>query len=232
VTAMLQDMTLNKVTKRLLMMFLVLLLLFLLALSARTGVSYVAQYRAHTAVTFWQQSLNNKPSLSQWQDMLDLVETMLVFDDKNPELLNVRGRLYFYRARNMADSVKESLQDYKHAMVDYRAVIGMRPAWPYAYLSLLYSKVLSNELDAEMIHSLLRVIQLSPWEKASVSDTVKAAVFVWPSLDTKTQQLVRSYLLQVSDKRKGEFRSALKESQLSDYFCKNIANNNVTYFCH
>jgi hypothetical protein len=213
------------------MILTVILLLIFLIFALRVGVSYVVQYRANTAVYLWQQSLDNRPTLNEWQDTLGLVETMLAFDDKNPELLNVRGRLYFYRARNMAESVKKSLQDYKHAMVDYRAVIALRPAWPHGYLNLLYSKMLANEVDAEMRHSLLSLIKLAPWEKATLIDTVKAAVFAWASLDVKGKQVVKSYLLSVSDKRKGEVRLALSDSHYQAYFCKQIVKGETVALC-
>lgn len=226
-----QSIAVCKGLKRIWMMFVIILLLILLGFSARAGVSYVVQYRAHAAINLWQKSLDNKPSLAVWQDMLDSVKGMLDVDAGNPVLYNVQARLYFYRARNMDVSAQQSSQDYKQAMQGYRTVIAARPAWPYAYLSLLYSKILAHELDAEMVHSLLSVIKLSPWEKASLSDTVKAAVFVWSSLDAESRQIVKSYLLRVSDKRKGEVVLALKESRLTEYFCKNIAKNEAVSVC-
>jgi len=214
------------------MIFFVILLLVFLVFALRTGVSYVVQYRANAVVYSWQQSLDKRPTLNEWQDTLGLVEAMLAFDDKNPELLNVRGRLYFYRAQNMTKSVKESLQDYKHAMVDYRAVIALRPAWPHGYLNLLYSKMLANEVDAEMHHSLLSLIKLAPWEKATLLDTVKASIFAWASLDVKSKQVVKSYLLSVSEKRKGEVSLALKDNHYKAYFCKQIVKGETVALCH
>jgi len=213
------------------MIFTAILLLIFLAFGLRTGVSYVVHYRTDTTIYLWQQSLDNRPSLHEWQDRLDLLETILAFDDENPDLLNVRGRLYFYRAKNMAESVKKSLRDYKQAMVDYRAVIALRPAWPYGYLNLLYSKMLANEVDAEMRHSLLSLIKLGPWEKATLVDTVKAAVFAWPSLDVKSKRIVKSYLLSVSDKRKGELRLALSDSHYRAYFCQKIVKGETVALC-
>jgi len=213
------------------MIFSVILLCGFLVFSLRTGVSYVVQYRTNAAIYVWQQSLAKKPSLNEWQDMLDSVEDMLVFDDKNPELLNVRGLLYFYRARNMPESVQKSLQDYKHAMVDYRAVIALRPAWPYGYHNLLYSKMLANEVDAEMHHSLLNLIKLAPWEKATLLDTVKASVFAWASLDVQSRKVVKSYLLSVSDKRQGEVRLALSDRRYQAYFCKQIVKGETVALC-
>jgi len=217
--------------KRIWMMLTIVILLVLIGFSSRTGVSYVVQYRAHAAIDLWQQSPDKRPTLSVWQDMLGLVEGMLAFDINNADLQNALARLYFYRARNMDASVEQSLQDYKQAKVGYRAVITLRPTWPYGYLNLLYSKIFAGELDVEVRASLLNLIRLSPWEKNTLSDTVKVAVFVWPHLDKKSQSVVRTYLLLASEKRKGEVALALKESQLKDRFCQNIVTGETISVC-
>ncbi len=227
-----QNIVLCKGLQRIWMMLAIIILLVLLGFAARAGVSYIVQYRAHTSLDFWQESLDHKPSLDEWQAMLDSVSSMINFDAGNPALQNARARLYYYRAANMGESKQQSIQYYKLALEGYRVVIVLRPAWPYGYLNLLYSKILLNELDAEMIHSLLSVIKLSPWEKASLSSTVKAAVFVWSSLDVKSQKIVKPYLLRVLDKRKAEVVTALKESQLTGYFCKEVVKGEDVVLCH
>jgi len=217
--------------KRIGMMILITVLLVLIVFSARAGVSYVVQYRTHAALDHWQKSPDKRPTLNAWQGMLDSVKEMLAFDAKNADLQNALARLYFYRAGNMDSSAKQSLQDYKQAIAGYRTVIALRPSWPYGYLNLLYNKVFVGELDAEMRDSLLHLIQLSPWEKNTLSDTVKVAVFVWPGLDKQSQQAVKSYLLLTSEKRKGEVVRALKESQLKDRFCQQIARGQAMSVC-
>jgi len=222
------DNTSSKGLKPIGMLFAVIFLLVLLVFSLRLGVSYVVQYRAYAAIFHWQQS---KPSLNDWQGMFDSVNGMLSLDTENAELLNVRGRLYFYRAKNMDESSQQSLQDYKHAMVDYRAVIALRPTWPHGFHNLLYTKVATNELDAEMRHSLLSLIKLGPWEKATLTDTVKAAVFAWYSLDVPSKNIVKSYVLSASEKRKGEVRIALKDKHYHAYFCKEIVKGEAVSLC-
>jgi len=217
--------------KRIGMMIVIAVFLVLIVFSARAGVSYVVQYRTHAALDLWQQSPDKKPTLDTWQGMLDSLKGMLAFDAKNADLQNALARLYFYRAGNMDSSAKQSLQDYKQAIAGYRTVITLRPSWPYGYLNLLYNKVFVGELDAEMRDSLLHLIQLSPWEKNTLSDTVKVAVFVWPHLDKQSQRVVRSYLLLTSEKRKGEVALALKESQLKDRFCQQIAAGKAMNVC-
>lgn len=220
-----------KGSKRVWMMFAVVVLLVLIVFSTRAGVSYVVQYRAHAAIDLWQQSSDKQPSLGVWQGMLNSVEGMLPFDMNNADLQSALARLYFYRARNMDASVKQSLQDYQQAILGYRTVITLRPAWPYGYLNLLYSKIFVGELDAEMRHSLLHLIQLSPWEKNTLSDIVKVAVFVWPYLDKESQEVVRSYLLLASEKRKGQVMLALRGKPLKERFCQKIMIGEVSSLC-
>ncbi|PCH54270.1 MAG: hypothetical protein COC22_00505 [Flavobacteriaceae bacterium] len=217
--------------KRIWIMCAIVVLLVLIVFSVRAGVSYVVQYRAHAAIDLWQQSPDKQPRLNAWQDMLSSVEKALVFDVKNADLQSALARLYFYRASNMNASTQQALQYYKQAMWHYRTVITLRPAWPYGYLNFLFGKIIVGELDAEMRQSLLHLIQLSPWEKNTLSDTVKVAVFVWPHLDKKSQQVVRPYLLLAADKRKDQVILALQEKSLKERFCKQIVMAKLSRLC-
>ncbi len=213
------------------MMLAIIILLLLIAFAARAGLSYVAQYRVNAAIDGWQLSLNKKSSLDDWQNMLSSLETMLEFDGRNPDLHNAKARLYAYRAARIDTDRGQRSEDYKQAMQGYRTVIALRPAWPYGYVNLLYAKVFNGELDAEMQHSLLRAIKLSPWEKNTLPDIVKVAVFVWPGLDMQSKKITKAYLLQASEKRRGEFEKALISSQLKDYFCQTIVKTDRLTLC-
>ena len=213
------------------MMVAIIILLLLIGFSARAGLSYVAQYRVNAAIDRWQLSSDKKTSLSDWQNLFASLETMLAIDGGNPDLHNAKARLYAYRAGKIDTDSGQRSEDYKQAMQGYRTVIALRPAWPYGYVNLLYAKVFNGELDAEMQHSLLRAIKLSPWEKNTLPDIVKVAVFVWPSLDMESKKVAKAYLLEASEKRRGEFEKALKSSQLKDYFCQTIVKTDRLTLC-
>ena len=227
-----QEAALRKQPKRIgIMIVCIIFLLLLIGFAGRTGMSYVVQYRINAAVDLWQQSADKEPTPDVWQDMRDSVERALFFDQNNPELHFSLARLYFYRASSMDKTSKKSSQNYQQAMIGFRTVITLRPVWAYGYMNLLYAKISVGEMDAEMRQSLRQLIKLAPWEENTLSDIVKAAVYVWSYLDAQSQSVVKTYLIQVSEPRKGEVMLVLKAMHLKDRFCQQIVKGETITLC-
>ena len=205
------------------MMAAIIILLILIALAARAGVSYIVQYRGHAAVNaWWKQPVDKQPSLVVWKDMLNSVDRTLSFDPKNPDLYEVKGRIYYYRA-NFLEQEKRKKHDYfDKAKASFQQVTQLRPTWPYGYLNLLFTKLMIQEFDGEMNQSLQHLIHIGPWEKAVLSDLVKVILYTWPNLNVESKEVAKKYLQLVAEKRTGELRRVLKDENLKRAFCKDV----------
>lgn len=204
--------------------FIVLVLLYLIIFSARSGLSYISQYRLHATIDGWQKGEGDQPSLTGWQEMESMAVEALGSDSTNPDLHNALGRLYDYRGIAMSGPDQQRIEYAKKATVQYRQVIRLRPTWPYGYFNLMNSKAGIGALDAEFRQTLLRLIELAPWEENTLPGIVQVSTYAWPYLDIKSRIPIKEYLLLAAEKRMADVRKALRKKKLTVIFCAVIAH--------
>jgi len=206
-----------------LILVMIAVLAALIMFSARSGLSYIAQYRLHAAIDSWIKNSDQKPLLNEWQEMQSMAADALAADTSNPDLHNGLGRLHEYRASSMALSKQESLQQMQHAIQHYRQVILLRPAWPYGYLNLVSSKARIGALDTEFSQSLLQLVKRAPWERNTLPAIVEYSTYAWPHLQKGTRTQLQPYLLQAAEKRTKDVKKSLQQTNLLNFFCSIIA---------
>ena len=197
----------------------VTLLLWLAAESLIAGYSYVTQYRVNIRVTGWSQAGAEAPSAETVQELKASAQAALFWDDANPDLLMALGRLYNFQAARPGTSADQQSLLRAEAMDYLRQLIRLRPAWPYGYLNLAWSKVYASEFDAEFEAVLIRLVLLGRWEEKVMPLIIQFAAYGWQYISVDARAMLRPYLQEMGEVDPVTVKWALSQIHSVDYFC-------------
>ncbi|MFQ5519151.1 MAG: hypothetical protein ACE5E3_04025 [Mariprofundus sp.] len=191
-----------------------IVLLLLMIISVHSGISYVAQYRVHSAIDQWQEK-GTTPATDEWQALHDSVEE----DGSNVDAVNALGRLYDFRSSSMSLNKNERNRFGQLAAEQYLKVTRLRPAWPYGWMNLALVKAQTGEIDEQFRHALLQLLKLGAWEHNTLPEIIRLSLFAWPYLSLEERKPLLDYYLVAQMQRKGDVHKALKGSDRLLVYC-------------
>ncbi|MAY43403.1 MULTISPECIES: hypothetical protein [unclassified Neptuniibacter] len=151
------------------------------------GVGDMYGYKVRYALDDWQTQ-EELPLLGQVNSALANVDEALSWEGSNPEYIELKGRLLYYRALvNGLD--KDSLSDLREAKKLHLRAIELRPNWPYSWANLVLMKSYLKEFDDDYDKALSRAVRYGPWEQSVHLTLSHAAALSWVSLSLEQKHV-------------------------------------------
>ena len=148
---------------------------------------FIADLSAHPArakLEVWGQD-QRLPQPQEIEALLGRVETALRWVPGSSAYLELKGRLYYYRAMAENDRpvhTRAYLIASKHA---YTRASEQRPQWPYNWASIVLIKAHLGELDATFDEALDRALSFGPWEGGVHIALTQAGLMRWSELSER-----------------------------------------------
>lgn len=144
------------------------------------GIGDIYGYKVRYALDDWQTQ-EGLPLLEQVNSALIDVDGALSWEADNPEYIELKGRLLYYRALvNGLD--EEGFADLREAKALHLRAVELRPHWPYSWANLVLMKSYLEEFDDDYDKALSSAVRYGPWEQSVHLTLSHAAARSWVSL--------------------------------------------------
>lgn len=144
-------------------------------------------YKVRYVTSQWQDS-GTLPELSEIEMALSDADAALNWEAGNPEYLELKARVLYYRALVVGMSAG-GLVDVAMAKALHLEAIALRPRWPYSWANLVLMKSYLNEFDEEYQHALSQAIRFGPWEQSVHITLAQAGAISWGMLSREQKRL-------------------------------------------
>ena len=151
------------------------------------GMGDLYGYKVRYALEQWQEK-PAFPSVEEVAVTLADVDSALRWEGDNPEYVELKGRVLYYRALVVGFN-EQGLVDIAEAKALHQKAISLRPRWPYSWANLVLVKAYLNEFDEEYHQALISAVTYGPWEKSVHLTLAHAAALSWPSLSLEQKRL-------------------------------------------
>jgi hypothetical protein len=125
-------------------------------------------------------------------------ERALKLDADNPDHHDRAGRILMGMVDHYPLGSRERGQILDTARQHLLKLTQARPAWPYGWIDLaLTDQMIGPEHHEELLHALVRAVELGPWEQRVQHAAATLTVLAWPALDAAQRRvLVHSVVYQ------------------------------------
>ena len=144
-------------------------------------------YKVRYVTSQWQNS-GTLPELNEIEIALSDADTALNWEAGNPEYLELKARVLYYRALVVGMSAG-GLVDVALAKMLHLEAIALRPRWPYSWANLVLMKSYLREFDDEYHHALVQAVRFGPWEQSVHITLAQAGAISWGALSREQKRL-------------------------------------------
>lgn len=103
------------------------------------------------------------PTAEDFDQAFDTLDTALLLDGNNPDLMELGGALEELKALRAVGAGRES--HYRNALSWYRQSLAQRPNWPYARAKVVRVHLLLNQLGPELADDMTAFMRVGAWER-------------------------------------------------------------------
>ena len=181
------------------------------------GMGDLYGYNVRYATAQWQKR-SELPSADEVSAVLSDVDSALGWESGNPEYLELKARVLYYRAliTNMSD---DGLADIAAAKALHLQAIQLRPRWPYSWANLVLMKSYLNEFDEEYQEALSNAVRFGPWEQSVHLTLSHAAALSWASLTKEQKRVYAGNIERGIIRNMGSIRSTIDAYQKRSPIC-------------
>ncbi len=167
---------------------LIIILLLAAVIATRSGVADFYAYSPRQHLALWQKS-NKLPSEEKLNAELSKIRTAIEWQQNRAEYRDIEALLLYYQALHhfKANDPSGFQQSTIEAIESYRQATVKRPNWPYSWSNLALMKSAINQFDQEYEQSLIKAVELGPWENAVNLSVAEAGLRGWATLSPSTQ---------------------------------------------
>ncbi|WP_067869653.1 hypothetical protein [Neptuniibacter marinus] len=174
-------------------------------------------YKVRYALERWQDT-SVLPQLQEVSDVLADSNRALSWEARNPEYVELKGRVLYYRALALGLD-DQGLVDISRAKTLHQQALELRPRWPYSWANLVLMKSYLKEFDEEYHQALINSLKFGPWEKSVHLTLSHAAALSWRALSLEQKRLFAKNIERGIVRNMPEIRSILSVYNRKSSIC-------------
>lgn len=175
--------TAKPVTRRLLLLLVLLASLVLVYCGSRLLLADIASYQAQSFLDDWARK-GKEPDSQAWQIAHDAAQrAVALYPGSNGEYHERLGRVLQWQQFRQPFGAAAAEPSRRAALEAFRAASQARPTWPYNWTALAYAKLYLLEFDDEFARALQQAHHYGP-DRIGINQTLaEIGFFVWPHLN-------------------------------------------------
>jgi hypothetical protein len=162
---------------------------FALWQAGRRGLADMASLRANADLMAWAQA-GKVPSFERWDRAEESLRAAQRLAPGDAAMHDRLARAYEVVAVSPAvGASRDTYLDY--ALLHFRQVTSMRPAWPYAWMGVATQSYRLGRVNDELFGALARAMRYGPWEPGVQLGASEIGLALWDRLDPPLREQVR-----------------------------------------
>lgn len=183
----------------------------------------IYSYKVRHVIEKWQVE-QYIPQQDETITLINNIDTALFWESNNPDYLELKARILYYRAIAQGLSDK-GLEDIRQAKELHKKAIKLRPLWPYSYANLVLMKALLGEFDSEYSRALSKAVKLGPWEPSVNLTLAQAAAISWHYIMPAERQIHAQNIQLGIERNLVRIKAILENYQQKAIICTYLRRN-------
>jgi len=189
------------------------------------GVADVLAERAHNEM---------QPVITPvvWTNTRDTLLWALRLEPRNPKILEMLGKVYYWQANKMETNVATQLAARRQALAYFSLATEQRPLSAYLWINVVTLKYSLSEIDEQFVAALQHASLSNPWEPFIQRTIVDVGLAAWYRLSEKGQLIILATLKRGMQKQSKALVTLVEKYERKAVICTYSEDLAKFAFCH